>query len=89
MRALLTLVVVMGVLIIAGVVGVLVTIMHHISGPAFTVQTVLQEPAGTRMQSVASAGDRFAVILSGGGADRLVMIDARSGKVVGRVALAP
>ena len=89
MRALLTLVVVMGVLIVAGVVGLLVTILHRVAGPAAAVETVLHEPVGTHMQSVTSVGDRLAVVLSGGTADRLVMIDARSGKVVGRVALAP
>jgi hypothetical protein len=49
---------------------------------------VLDEPAGTRIAGIAAAGDRLAVQLQGGGADRVVLVDPRSGAVVGRIALA-
>ncbi len=88
MRALMTLVVGMGVLIVAGVVGIAVTVAHRMSGPTAVSATVLEEPAGTRMQSLAVSGDRIGILLAGGGLDRMVMIDARSGHVVGRVGLA-
>jgi hypothetical protein len=87
MRALMALVVGMGVLIVAGVVTIGVTIMHRMNagaGPAHTV--VLDEPAGTRILSVSPDGDRLAVLLTGGGSDRVVLV-APSGAVTGRVAL--
>jgi hypothetical protein len=37
---------------------------------------------------VTLVGDRLVVQLAGGGADRLVFLDARTGAVVGRVGLA-
>ena len=88
MRALLTLVVVMGVLIVAGVAGVAVTIVHRLGGAPVRAATVLEEPVGTRMGGVAASSDGVAVLLSGGGPDRLVLIDPRDGRVVGRVGLA-
>ncbi len=90
MRALVTLVTVMGVLIILGVVTIAVTIVHRLSEPALTAgaETLLEEPMGTRMAAVAASGNRLAVVLSGGGPDRLLLIDPQSGKVVGRLALA-
>jgi hypothetical protein len=49
---------------------------------------VLDEPAGTRIAGIAAAGDRLAVQLQGGGADRVVLVDPRSGAVTGRITLA-
>ena len=66
MRALVTLVSVMGVLIVLGVLTIAVTIFHRLSGPGSTAgaETLLEEPAGTRMAAIAAAGDRLAVVLS-------------------------
>ena len=88
MRALVTLVTVMGVLIVAGVIGIAVTIAHRLGGASMRAETFLEEPAGTRMGGVAVSADRMAVVLSGGGPDRLVLINTRDGRVVGRVGLA-
>ena len=88
MRALVTWVVVMGVLIVLGVGALAVAIVHRLSGPPARAETLLEEPQGTRMTGVATAGDRMAVLLSGGGPDRLLLIDPRLGTVVGRVGLA-
>ena len=89
MRALMALVIGMGVLIVAGVAVIGVTIMHRMggaggAGPAHTV--VLDEPAGTHILSVAPDGDRLAVLLSGGGSDRVVLVSP-NGTVSGRIAL--
>ncbi len=92
MRGLLVLVVVMGVLIVAGVATVGVTITRRLSaaGAAGAVGSVaLAEPAGTRMVSIAPAADRLAVLLQGGGPDRIVLLDPRTGAVSGRIGLAP
>jgi hypothetical protein len=73
MRALLALVIVMGVLIVVGV---------GVGGG------VLDEPAGTHIAGVSAYGDRLAVTLQGGGADRIVLFDPVSGKTLGHVTLA-
>jgi hypothetical protein len=96
MRALKVVTIVMGVMILAGT-GVLIAVIAHrvtshasdgtaiSSGPP--VSLVLDEPAGTRIAGIAAAGDRLAVQLQGGGADRVVLVDPRSGAVAGRITL--
>jgi hypothetical protein len=89
MRGLQAAVILMGVLIVVGVGVVGLTIVRRLSAPApGAVALVLDEPAGTRMAGTASAGDRLAVLLQGGGPDRMVLIDPRTGAVAGRVGLA-
>ncbi len=97
MRALKVVTIVMGVMILAGT-GVLVAVIaHRVSSPASSgtpiaggapLALVLDEPAGTRIAGIAAAGDRLAVQLQGGGADRVVLIDPRLGIVAGRILLA-
>jgi hypothetical protein len=97
MRALKVLTIVMGVMILAGT-GVLVAVIaHRIASPALSgasvsgaapLALVLDEPAGTRIAGIAATGDRLAVQLLGGGADRVVLVDPRSGAVAGRITLA-
>jgi hypothetical protein len=92
MRALVALTVVMGVLIVVGLGVVAATIMHRMAGPVAPgaalagVAGVLDEPAGTHMAGISAVGDRLAVLLQGGGADRVVFVDAQ-GRVAGRVSL--
>ncbi len=87
MRALQAAVVIMGVLIVVGVAVLGVTIVHRLGTPAMRAAAVLDEPAGTRMAGISGVGDRFALLLQGGGPDRVVLLDGHSGQVVGRVAL--
>ena len=49
MRALVGLVAVMGVLIVVGVAGLAVTIVHRLGASPAQADTLLEEPAGTRM----------------------------------------
>lgn len=58
------------------------------AGSSAVFSVTLQEPAGTRITGVAETQDRLAVQLQGGGADRVVLIDPRSGVVIGRILLA-
>jgi hypothetical protein len=89
MRWLVGLVWVMGVLIVLGVATVAVTIVTRFgpgtAAPAGTV--VLDEPAGTHIAGVAALGDRLTVTLSGGGPDRVAIIDLRRGTTVAHVSL--
>lgn len=52
------------------------------------VAAVLDEPPGTRIVGITAVAERLAVQLTGGGADRVVLLDPRTGQVAGRVALA-
>ena len=90
MRMLKVAVVVMGVLIIAGVTLLVVVIAGRISAPGGgpAMHAVLDEPAGTRIVAISALPDRVALQLSGGGPDRVVVLDLRSGREVARAALA-
>jgi len=89
MRALVVAVVAMGVLIVIGgaTLGVMVTRRAAVAPPAVQ-NAVLDEPAGTRIAAVSALADRLALQLAGGGPDRVVVVDLRTGQVVGRAALA-
>jgi hypothetical protein len=89
MRWLVGLVWVMGVLIVLGVATVAVTVLHRMGGPshASLASLALNEPAGTRIAGIALAGDRLAVSLSGGGPDRVAIVDLRGGGTVARISL--
>ncbi len=96
MRALKIAVVAMGVLIVLGTVGLIVGIARRSSTPSApvvaalpaSVSAVLDEPEGTRIATIAAVQDRLAVQLHGGGVDRVVLIDPRSGAVTGHISLA-
>ena len=90
MRFLKVVTVAMAVLIVVGTTVLLVVIAKRLGGGSAApvpVAAVLDEPAGTRIAGIAAVGDRLAVQLQGGGADRVLLLDARSGAVVGRVTL--
>jgi hypothetical protein len=93
MAALKAAVIGMGILIILGT-GVLVAIIvQRLSAPApakmqTEVQATLDEPAGTRIAGVAADADRLALRLEGGGPDRVVVVDMRTGRVLARAGLA-
>lgn len=89
MRALKILTVVMGVMIVVGVVALGVIMTQRLGGlAAGTVADIaLAEPDGTTIAGIAGTADRIAIQLRGGGADRVVLLDAKTGKKVGRVVL--
>lgn len=90
MRALIALTVGMGVLILIGTTVLVVLLVERSGTPARGAYSLmLDEPSGTRLAGVAAVGDRMALELQGGGPDRVVMVDPRSGAIVGRVSLAP
>ncbi len=79
----------MGVLIVAGTVGLFVVLAKRMSaGSAPIASVLLDEPAGTRIAGASAGADGIAVQLAGGGPDRVVLVDIRSGRVLGHVALA-
>ena len=81
MRGLQVLVIVMGVMIVAGVVVLGVAISRRVGGPAVeAVAHTLDAPPGTRIVGVAAVADRLGVALQGGGPDRVVLFDPRTGR---------
>ena len=89
MRALKVAVAVMGVLIVAGVAVLAVAIFRvAVPPPATSTSAVLDEPPGTRIAGTAALPDRLILQLAGGGPDRVVVIDLRSGRILARAALA-
>jgi len=90
MQALRVLVVVMGVMIVVGTVGLGVMLAQKMGGGAAAAKEwslVLDEPAGTQVVAAASSADGLALTLRGGGPERVVVVDARGGRVVGRISL--
>lgn len=101
MRGLKTLVIVMGVLIVAGLVVVVATIVSRISSrmagttasaPATLGDVVLPLPAGCRVAEMTVAGERLWLRLessSGSGADAacadILILDPATAKLVGRL----
>ncbi len=89
MQALKVLVVVMGVMIVAGVIGLGVVMTKRLTAAAPGLGSVtLDEPAGTRIVAASPGGEHVVLRLEGGGPDRVAVVDLRSGRVVGRIGLA-
>jgi len=103
MRALKVLVVVMGVLLLAGVAVVIVTIMTRLAQhPAATAPaamegrpapfgtTTLALPAGARVIEMQSAGRRLALHLRhADGSEALLILDPDTGTEIGTIELKP
>ena len=91
LRLLKILTVVMGVMIVAATIVLAVLIARRLSGgdhgggASFALE--LTEPEGTRIAGIASLQDRLAVQLKGGGPDRVLILDPRSGRTTGRLVL--
>ena len=96
MQGLKVLVVVMGVLIVAGVAVLGTALVSRMSGGSMgsgsggPVEVKLTEPAGSHITAASLAPDRMAITVVGGGAeDRVVLVDTKAGRVLGRVRLVP
>jgi Family of unknown function (DUF6476) len=88
MRFLKMITIAMAVMIVVGTTVVVVVIVRRLGTPAAAtapIDVLLDEPAGTQIAGIATVGDRLAVHLEGGGAGRVVLLDARTGAVTGRI----
>lgn len=48
---------------------------------------MLNQPEGAHITSIATAGDRLAVLINGGGPDRILFVDPATGAVTGQLML--
>jgi hypothetical protein len=88
MAALKWLVGIMGVLIVVGTVGLVVAIVQRAGGggdDAALGARHLGQPAGTRIVSVTAAEGRIAVLVTRPDGERVLLVDARRGRVVGEL----
>ena len=88
MQALKFLVVAMGVLIVAGTVTLVVLLVQRAGGArggASLPPLSLNLPAGSRILGLAGAGDHFAVHVQRPDGERILLLEPRSGRVVGEV----
>ena len=96
MRALKIAVIVMGVLIVGGTIALVIAVARRSAAPVVPVAVsipasmaaVLDEPDGPRIAGIVAVQDRLALQLQGGGTDRVVLVDPRTGAVAGRISLA-
>ena len=88
MRALKAAVVLMGVLIVVGTTTLIVLLVTRVGSTTAPADTVLDEPAGTRIAAASVGPDKLSVQLQGGGPDRVIIVDLRSGRRIGKVGLA-
>ena len=92
-RALLALVIVMGVLILAGTAGLVAVVVHRLAHPAaLAARTAAvplpQEPPGTRITALARQSDTvLAIALTGGGPDRVLLWDLAAGHAMAEIRL--
>jgi len=94
MRALKILVVVMGVMIVAGVAVLAATIAGRLSKGSVPVQAFtappIDIPAGSRIETISTGPDRLVIdLMLGDGTRQLVVIDLASGKRLGTIPLRP
>lgn len=89
MRALQALVIIMGVLLVAGSVTVAVTIIHrmssgthHAAGGHVPAHADINLPPGDRVESVSEAGDRLALRVTGPQGEAILLVDPATGAIV-------
>ena len=93
MRALQAAVIAMGVLIVIATAAMIALVVHRATtrrAPAQpeVARLVLNEPPGTRIARSEAAGERLVLQLTGGGPDRVVVLNLRDGAVLARIGLA-
>jgi voltage-gated potassium channel Kch len=74
---------------VAGTVALGVALSQRLGGGAVAREwsLALDEPAGTQVVAAAASGDGLALTLRGGGAERVVVVDPRTGRVLGRISV--
>ena len=87
MRVLVAACAAMGVLIVVGVAVLGVVATRRLGGGVAGAPMALAEPAGTRIVAASGPAEALTLLLSGGGPDRVVVVDGVHGRVRARVGL--
>ena len=89
MRGLKVLVVVMGVLIVAGTLGLVVALVQKIGGGAVPVaeNLALRQPPGSTIAGVSAAEGLVTIWVRRPDGDRVLLVDAKRGRVSGEIRL--
>jgi hypothetical protein len=89
-KPLLIAVIAMGVLIVVATTVVVVKLVKDVvAGPATVTltTTMLRQPPGSHIVTIAAVDGRLSVLLNGGGPDRILFVDPGTGKVAGQLML--
>lgn len=89
MRGLKVLVVVMGVLIVAGTLGLVVALVQKLGGGSAPVaeNLALRQPAGSTIAGVSAAEGLVTIWVRRSDGDRVLLVDAKRGRVSGEIRL--
>ncbi|WP_368040514.1 DUF6476 family protein [Roseicella sp. DB1501] len=87
MRALKVLVVVMGVLIVAGTVTLALLLVQRVGGAASSGrwEVALGQPEGTRITGLAASEGGIGLLLARPDGERVVVVDPKRGRVIGEI----
>jgi hypothetical protein len=89
-RPLLIAVIAMGVLIVLVTTVVVVKLVKDVvTAPASVTMTttMLRQPAGSHIVTIAAVDGRLSVLVNGGGPDRILFVDPGTGKVAAQMML--
>ena len=91
-RALKILVVVMGVLIVAGTLTLVMLIVQRVGGaghsaPSGRWEAALDQPEGSRIAGIAAAEGALAIWVARPDGERILLLDPQRGRVAGEVRL--
>ena len=89
-RPLLIVVIAMAVLIfLVTTVVVVKLIKDFVTTPAPEAMTeaTLRQPLGSHIVTITTVGGRIGVLLTGGGPDRVLMVDPANGRIAGQIVL--
>jgi hypothetical protein len=89
-KPLLIAVIAMGVLILVATTVVVVKLVKDVvAGPASVTltTTMLRQPPGSHIVTIAAVDGRLSILLNGGGPDRILFVDPATGKIAGQLML--
>jgi hypothetical protein len=90
MQALKAITILMAVLIVAGTATLVFLIVHRLTPPVpANAQLSLHQPPGTRLLGLAATPTALAVALTGGGPDRILLLNPRTLTPTATITLTP
>ncbi|RAI58336.1 hypothetical protein DOO78_14420 [Roseicella frigidaeris] len=77
----------MGVLIVAGTVGLVMVLVQRVGGAASGTrwEAALDQPEGTRITGLAATESGIAVLLARPDGERVLVVEPKRGRVIGEI----